>query len=303
MTLVAPSAGDLVPAEVIDRSPSEVLVDLPASKPKKRGKTSLRDRLQSESSSFAFDSLLHESAAASQTRTSVNPRDGAELVWIAPGEFTMGSRDDKRQGECGRTIFLNGFWIYRSPVTVGQYRRFYQEIGRNLKHPPQWGWDDEHPIVNVSWSFAHAYAQWAGADLPKETEWERAAGGASGRRFPWGNEWDPSRCHNSVATRQFGTSRVCHYNCGASPEGVEDMAGNVWEWTADWFEPPSQPGLASYDGLSNGSHRVLRGGSWGNEHISDFDVTVRVPCDPDARGESIGFRCVVRSTSVCLASP
>jgi formylglycine-generating enzyme required for sulfatase activity len=303
MTVVAPPVCATCLPESQDRPTDSDVVDEPSVKAKKRSKTSLKDRLQSESSSFAFDSLLHDSTAANPTRTSINAKDGAELVWIAPGEFAIGGRENSGQHTVGQTLFLNGFWIYKTPVTVAQYRKFYHEIGRNLQHAPQWGWDDEHPVVNVSWRFAQAYAHWAGADLPSEAEWERAASGAGRFQFPWGNEWDAGRCHNSVASKQSCPARVNSYKDGASPEGAEDMAGNVWEWTADWFEQPSyslsHPTIGSPESL----HRVLRGGSWGNEEISDYRVTTRVPCAPDARGESIGFRCVVRPESVCQGSP
>lgn len=230
----------------------------------------------------------------------VNPHDGAEMVWVPGGEFNMGSDEGERREQPAHRVILDGYWIYKMAVTVAQYRRFLSETGKTLRHAPPWGWSDDHPIVNVSWDYASAYAQWAGAALPTEAEWEMAARGTDGRTFPWGNNWDASRCCNSVESRQTSVARVGSYPAGASPYGALDMAGNVWEWMTDWYEetyyvfsPERNP-----TGPFFGTHRVLRGGSWGNDMIHDYRTTTRVVCEPDVRGGSIGFRCVVRDQPI-----
>src|SRR5262249_50320248 len=151
---------------------------------------------------------------------------GAVLIYIPADDFTMGDAD--QQDNPLRTIFLEGYWIYRVPVTVAQYLRFCQETERAVPMMPPWGWKDHHPIVNIRWHDASAYCDWAGMALPTEAQWEKAARGTDGRKYPWGNDWEvgPNRC----ARARVSTSPVGSYLKGASPYGVLDMAGNVWEW-------------------------------------------------------------------------
>jgi formylglycine-generating enzyme len=243
-----------------------------------------------------LESIMESMAKVPEWLAKTNPRDGAELVWVPSGEFIMGSDEGERRERPMRRVTLDGYWIYKLPVTVGQYRLFCAATGRTLRHAPPWGWQEEHPIVNVSWEYASAYAEWAGAGLPTEAEWEKAARGTDGRTFPWGDEWDRSKCCNSVDLRRGSVSFVGTFRSGASPYGALDMAGNVWEWTADWYEetyysfsPESNP-----TGPFFGKYRVLRGGSWGNDLVHDFRTSTRVVCEPVVRGGSIGFRCVVR---------
>ena len=229
----------------------------------------------------------------------INPKDGAEVVWIPAGDFFMGSDRGERREQPVHRVFLDGYWMYKRPVTVAQYRTFCAETNRQLRHAPGWGWQDDHPIVNVSWDYALAYCHWAGAQLPTEAEWEKSARGFEEREYPWGAQWDGGNCRNSVGLRQHGTAQVGFYSQAGSPYGVQDLAGNVWEWTNDWYEesyymftPDKNP-----TGPVFGIHRVLRGGSWGNDTIHDFRTTTRVVCEPVVRGGSIGFRCVIRTIS------
>ena len=245
-----------------------------------------------------LQTVLESVAKQSASLPKSNSKDGAELVWVPPGEFMMGSEDGERREKPIHRVVLDGFWIYKRPVTVGQYRLFCADTGRALRHAPPWGWKEEHPVVNVSWEYAAAYAQWAGAALPTEAEWEKAARGTDGRTYPWGNAWDRSRCSTSVGVRRASVSPVGSFPEGASPYGVLDMAGNVWEWTADWYEetyyafsPEKNP-----TGPFFGTHKVVRGGSWGNDMIHDYRCATRVVCEPVVRGGSIGFRCVLRGT-------
>jgi len=173
-----------------------------------------------------------------------NPKSGKEMVRVPAGKFLYG--DDKGEVE------LPEFWIDKAPVTNAEYARFIAETG----HQPPEHWKGEtppkkiagHPVVNVSWDDATAYAGWAGGRLPSEKEWEKAARGTDGREYPWG-EWAEDHC-NSQEAGIGGTTPVGQYSPqGDSPYGCQDCAGNVWEWTASEHEEV---------------RRVLRGGAFHN---------------------------------------
>jgi len=138
---------------------------------------------------------------------SVKPKHGAEMVYVPAGEFLMGSKegegdDDERPQH---TVYLDAYWIYKTEVTVAQYRKFCQATGRQMPEEPSvQAWTDDHPIVNVSWDDAVAYGKWAGAALPTEAQWEKAARGTDGRQYPWGNDWDAQKCVNSVGGNNPG---------------------------------------------------------------------------------------------------
>ena len=223
----------------------------------------------------------------------INPKDGAEMVYVPAGEFLMGSpegtgNDDEHPQ---RRVYLDGFWIDKTEVTVAQYRRFCQATGRQMPDAPPWGWQDDHPVVNVTWNDAAAYAAWAGERLPTEAEWEKAARGTDGRQYPWGNGWDAGKCANNSST----TKAVGSYPSGASPYGALDMAGNVMEWCADWYDVSYYGTAPSRNpvGPLSGNWMVLRGGSWPYDHASDFRCAARrYFTGPDCRTGDCGFRCV-----------
>jgi len=198
-------------------------------------------------------------------------------------------------------VYLDDYWIYKTEVTVAQYRKFCQATTRDRQMPPEpsWGWQENHPVVNVTWGDAAAYAQWAGAALPTEAQWEKAARGSDGRIYPWGNDWDGAKCVNSVGgNRPRGTKPVGSLPTGASPYGCLDMAGNVWEWCADWYDAgyyktaPTRnpPGPATF------TAKVLRGGSLGFFTPVYYRATFRYRDFPAFFGDLFnGFRCVWRS--------
>jgi formylglycine-generating enzyme required for sulfatase activity len=220
------------------------------------------------------------------------------MVRVPAGEFRMGDESDADNPR--HSVKLSEYWIYKTPVTVGQYRRFCQATGRKMPEAPPFnkGWTaEDHPIVRVNWDDAYAYAKWAKVELPTEAQWEKAARGTDGRRYPWGSDWDPGRCRCSTSHQECGgTSPVGSFPSGQSPYGCLDMAGNVWEWCRDWYDPGywlHAPG-ADPVGAERGQFRVLRGGSWNNDNPTIFRAAGRFSFAPSAGYASYGFRCVAR---------
>jgi formylglycine-generating enzyme required for sulfatase activity/uncharacterized caspase-like protein len=214
--------------------------------------------------------------------------DGAEMVLVPAGEFTMGSNeyDDEKPP---RRVYLDAFHIDKYEVTNALYRRFVSATSRGA--PGYWNDarfnGDPQPVVGVSWHDAAAYCGWAGKRLPTEAEWEKAARGTDGRRYPWGEQWDASRANSGGKPVSVGS-----YPGGVSPYGAHDMAGNVWEWVADWYEaayyqrsPERNP-----KGPDSGQYRVVRGGSWDFSPIG-LRASYRNYGTPDRRFSLVGFRC------------
>ena len=189
-------------------------------------------------------------------------KDG--MVWVPPGPFIYG------EGDTARVMNMeHGFWIDKYPVTVAEYRKFKKPTGMQS--------GDDHPVTQVSWEDAQGYAKWAEKRLPTEFEWEKAARGADGRQYPWGDEFDSSKC-NTEESGRGGTSSVKAYGAkGESPFGCVDMAGNVWEWTAS--------GWAAED-----SDKVVRGGAWSWDS-GDARCAFRSYFLPGLRFDYFGFRC------------
>ncbi|MEI6519693.1 MAG: bifunctional serine/threonine-protein kinase/formylglycine-generating enzyme family protein [bacterium] len=258
-----------------------------------------------------IETMKHNNATVKMTvissvKLKTNPNDGAEMILIPMGEFLMGSaKTDKNALKAEmpqREVNLDAYYIYKTEVTVAQYRKFCTATGRKMPNAPDWGWQNNHPIVNVNWNDAKAYADWAGVALPTEAQWEKAARGTDGRIYPWGNEWDNSKLQCSkVKWGDAGkTAPVGSFSTGASPYGVMDMTGNVWEWCADWYgadyyknAPTKNPDPVTGGCLVLwGGSRVLRGGSWGNYGGSDFRGAYRYNYYPYGGGNIIGFRCV-----------
>ena len=222
--------------------------------------------------------------------TMINAIDGSEMIPIPAGEFTMGSDDRSSDEKPAHTVYMDTYEIGKYPVTVAQYRKFCTATGRAMPKAPDWGWKNNHPIVNVSWFDAEAYCKWAGGRLPTEAEWEKAAKGTDGRTYPWGDRWDKNKCANH-ALNLTSTAPVGSYPAGASPYGCMDMAGNVWEWCADRYDgyyyetsPSRNP-----KGSSSGNSRVLRGGGWDNDGDGNR-CTYRDGSDPDNDWNFLGFR-------------
>lgn len=237
--------------------------------------------------------------------SAIRGEDGAEMVLIPAGEFLMGSEDYDDERPRHR-VFLDAYYIDRYEVTNGLYRRFLDATA--TAKPPFWNDPSfnapQQPVVGVSWARADAYCGWAGKRLPTEAEWEKAARGPDGRRYPWGDQWDRARA-NSKDTNLGRTMPVGSYPTGASPYGVHDMAGNVYEWVADWSaldyygRSPSRnpPGPASDDRqvAVTGGRKIVRGGSWDHQAI-DLRTAMRGHLPTMSAYSDLGFRCVKSAT-------
>jgi formylglycine-generating enzyme required for sulfatase activity len=270
-----------------------------------------------------------EASSARTALTSPQPRERGsvarspfepEMILIPAGEFLMGSdpqqdKDALDNEQPQHRPSLADYFLAKTPVTHAQYREFVQAKGHGA---PQ-GWPngtppsgkEDHPVVNVSWYDARDYCQWlsqvTGKDyrLPSEAEWEKGARGTDGRLYPWGNQWDATRC-NSEKSGLGETTSVHAYPQGASPYGVMDMAGNVREWTRSlwgksWQRPDYGYPYRSTDGRENPDAgpevaRVLRGGAFYDGHRG-VRCASRDWLNPYGSGRFIGFRVVVLPAS------
>ena len=249
-------------------------------------------------------------------------KDGSTLLRVPGGTVTVGN--DQHNEDSPRHPFnLNEPYYYlgRTEVSVGQFRKFVQannyktdceKTGRSYvfldgQFRPLDGayWEfprgrngskaaDNWPAAHISQNDAIAYCVWAGLRLPTEREWEHAAGS---KDFPWGDQWNPNNCRNSAgqsAGAAGGPSPVGSFPGGASPFGLLDMAGNVFEWTSSLYLPytvnaPQNPRM-------NGLRKVVRGGSWGDNEVKDYWVSKRIAVGAQDTTEAQGFR-------VCLPGP
>ena len=166
-------------------------------------------------------------------------------------------------------------------------------------------WDQQQtyvnrPVVCVSWLEAAAYAQWAGCRLPTEAQWERAARGPEGHPYPWGDAKPDTSLLNYRESKVHCATPVGIYPAGATPDGILDMAGNVWEWCGDWYEEytETRPTSGNPKGPTSGSSRVLQGGAW-NSDPWRCRGAFRRHDDPGVRLGVIGFRLV----SFCRGLP
>jgi len=231
------------------------------------------------------------------------------MVYIPAGKFTMGSQNGRIDAQPEHKIFLNAFYIDKYEVTNAQYKEFVDATGHPAPYldPEKYPWAKEYnwvngsypegmgnyPVVLVSWEDAAAYAKWAGKRLPTEAEWEKAARGTDKRNYPWGNEWDVTKC-NSRESGYLRAMPVDSFGLGRSPYGVYNMAGNVWEWCADWYDkdyydksPAKNP-----QGPDVGATKVIRGGSWDTFGRNRLTTFARESQFPSTKSYDIGFRCV-----------
>ena len=265
--------------------------------------------------------------------TMVHPADGSLMALVPAGPFLMGLPEKDIFAEYHeipqRRVHLDAYWIDVYPVTNSRFRLFLDAGGydhpewwhsdgwawkrrQRIRQPRQWrrpGWDGpDQPVAGVSWYEADAYARWAGRRLPTDAEWEKAARGTDGRRYPWGEHW-PTPDLANFAKVIGRTTPVGLYPAGASPFGCLDMAGNVNNWTDDWYyyffgvlcqmggtanphvddayrrehETPEEPQFI---------HKVDRGGGFATprEHQEVLSCTRKLHWPPETRRPWNGFR-------------
>lgn len=248
--------------------------------------------------------------------------DSAAFIFIPAGHPALGALDGEADERPLRQQMIASFYMQRTEVTNADFaafvtatryitsaeqegwgwvweREWRQVKGANWRHPhgPDTALQglEQHPVVQVSWEDAQAYCRWRGWRLPHDAEWEYAARGHDRRRYPWGdtvpraagqqraNYGTDSCCAPDAQDGYTYTAPVGSYAAGASPFGLLDMAGNVWEWVAD--EHPTMPGL-----------KTIRGGGWGNNPYC-LRTSYRHANPPTARLDMVGFRCAGDTTT------
>jgi formylglycine-generating enzyme required for sulfatase activity len=256
-------------------------------------------------------------------RSFVDAKSSLEYVWIPPGEFRMGTPEPSPEIEPDarpvHRVRLSGFWMARTEVTRAQYSRFMRATGRPK---PQY-WDsplfmctERQPVIGVTWDDAAGFCKWADGRLPTEAEWEYAARGSDGRRFPWGSDeprW-PLATRYILMMQDYPTTpetraifnlrlnddkpnSVGTCPAGASPFGVLDLAGNASEWCSDWYAPdyyahsPVEDPTGPPPPAGGAGRKVVRGGSWAS-HADGLTATRRASARPSAYNSLTGIRCV-----------
>jgi formylglycine-generating enzyme required for sulfatase activity len=242
-------------------------------------------------------------------------KDGAAMVLIPEGEFTMGTNDGPNNERPEHPVWLPAYYIDQFEVSLALFAQFLKESGT----PPPPTWDDEaattvgnRPAVGLSWEQAAAYCKWAGKRLPTEAEWEKAARGTDSRRFPWGHMQpfvDIANYNRGAWVSEAVTlipvdggvegMSVRHgtKQGGRSAYGAYNMSGNVAEWVNDWYDreyyakgPKRNP-----TGPEQGERHVIRGGSW-NDQPSALRTTARYAAEPDYQDRTLGVRCAMDAT-------
>ncbi len=248
-------------------------------------------------------------AEAQMSQIKIDPEYEA-MALIPEGEFVMGNNHGNSTEQPERKVYLNRYWIDKYEETFVQYYAFVNVTGH--RKPRLAGYlgvetkdlprlmNPFSAVVGVSWEDAVAYCQWKGKRLPTEAEWEKAAKGTNQRKWPWGNEERPEYANlKGDADGARYTAPVGAFRQDKSPYGAFDMAGNVMEWVADWYQEdyygvmPARNPLGPQKGEQTahfGEQRVIRGASW-NDSLERAQTTVRFKMNPNYRDVTIGFRC------------
>lgn len=258
-------------------------------------------------------SLVGTASSGAPSTSPNGSNDEAEVVLIPAGEFTMGHKDSYDTLPV-RRLNLPAFLIDKYEVTNKRYKRFIDATGYKVPWSQDpavaayaWIWQErmypqgkgDDPVVLVSWDDAQAFCSWAGKSLPTEAQWEKAARGANGKLYPWGNAWEAGKA-NTAESGLKQTAPAGAFKDDVSEYGVNDLAGNVAEWVEEWFAPyPGNP-MTSYE--ERDKYRVLRGGSWDYAH-SIANGHHRQYALPRSQMAAIGFRCVKAADGAGAPTP
>jgi eukaryotic-like serine/threonine-protein kinase len=235
--------------------------------------------------------------------TQVSQKDGMVMVFVPAGEFKMGSPDADPLASADEkpqhTVALDAYWIDQTEVTNSMYARCMAagacrppDKVSSYTHPSYYGNPtfDDYPVISVSWYAAQAYCAWREARLPTEAEWEKAARGTDARIYPWGKGLE---CNKANYDDCIGdTTQVGSYPAFASPYGLLDMVGNVWEWVADGYAATYYRVSPSINptGPASAMYRSTRGGGW-NSNGDLISATDRDWFNPSDSRSILGFRC------------
>lgn len=224
-----------------------------------------------------------------------------KMVLVPAGEFIMGTNERLPDEGPEYKVTLPDYYIDLFEVTNLQYKKFIDATKRksptHFKNRTFPKGKADHPVTFVTWFDADAYCKWASKRLPTDQEWEKAARGSDGRWFPWGNEFALDRANTPLRWAElnaFGdTSQVGAFESGRSPYGLYDMSGNVWEWTASWYQ--AYPGNKTASESYGERYKVLKGGSWWD--CSFYSCGISAPVfnrsffASKTRNDTFGFRC------------
>lgn len=246
------------------------------------------------------------------------PATPSAMIVIPAGEFIIGNNGRPTEEGSGdpdempeHKVYLDAYLIDKYEVTNAQYKAFVDATnhrppklwqparagsgsGEGITYPPE---KADHPVVYVDWYDANEYCHWVGKRLPTEEEWEKAARGTDGRIFPWGNAFDVKKANTPQywlsQNKEGSTLPVGSFENGKSPYGVYDMAGNVYEWTANWYKP--YPRNAEFNAHYGEKNKIVRGGSWYD--CLSYGCGLSAPSynrsrfAPEIRNKGFGFRC------------
>lgn len=252
-----------------------------------------------------FKPVMSRTAVQMGTATSLFAeligKDGAPMMLVHSGEFVMGSEKGDEDEAPAHRVSLNAFYIDKFEVTNGRFAKYVEAI----QSEPPWGFTDkETPVIHadrpvrwVNWMDAMGYCLWVGKRLPTEAEWEKAARGTDERVYPWGND-PPTPVHAVYGLKEGGAETVSiigNHHMGQSPYGVQDLAGNLYEWVMDWYDADFYSNFINGPavnprGPGEGTAKVQRGGSYINTPYR-LRSSFRTKGDPTEQDPNVGFRC------------